>query len=67
VLAERRTAGLPVPLVRIVDIAADPALDVAYGDRIPVVAIGGEEIDELIGRARLARFLSRILDGVAAA
>jgi hypothetical protein len=67
VLAERGTAGLPVPVLRVVDIAADPALDGAYGDRIPVVAIGGEEIDEVIGRARLARLLSRILDGVAAA
>ena len=67
VLAERGTAGLPMPVLRTVDIAADPSLQAAYRDRIPVVRIGGEEIDQVIGPARLARLLTRVLDGVTAA
>jgi Glutaredoxin-like domain (DUF836) len=67
VLDERRRSGRPVPTFREVDIAGDEELERAYGERIPVVAIGGERLELVIGARRLARLMERILDGVTAA
>jgi len=65
-LAERRTAGMPVPVLRTVDIGADPDLSAMYGERLPVVTIAGSELDLVISPRRLARLLDRVLDGVTA-
>jgi len=67
VLDERRRSGRPVPLLREVDIAADPALKEAYGERIPVVTLGDERLELIVGARRLARLMERVLDGVTAA
>lgn len=69
VLRERSAAGLPTPRLREVDIdgAADPVLAAAYGERIPVVELGGEHLELVIGPRRLARLMERVLDGVPAA
>jgi hypothetical protein len=60
-LAVRARAGLVIPLVDRVDISTDPALETAYGRRIPVFAIGEVEI-ELVSSPRQVRdFLERTL------
>lgn len=66
VLEERTRAGLPRPVVREVDIAADRTLEAAYRERIPVVELGDARIELMVGARRLARLLSRVLDGRAA-
>jgi hypothetical protein len=67
VLDERSRSGRPVPAFREVDIAGDDELERVYGVRIPVVEIGGERLELVIGARRLARLMERILDGVTAA
>jgi hypothetical protein len=67
VLDERRRSGRPVPTFREVDIAGDDELERVYRERIPVVEIGGERLELVIGARRLARLMERILDGVTAA
>jgi hypothetical protein len=66
VLAERRAVGRPLPSLREVDIAADPELERAYREHIPVVTFAGERLELVIGARRLARLLERVLDGVPA-
>jgi hypothetical protein len=67
-VSQRRVArGLRSPVLRTVDIGSDPALESAYGDRVPVVRVGGQELDLAITPRRLAHFLERVLDGVTAA
>jgi hypothetical protein len=44
-----------------VDVSADPRLWRAYGERIPVVELEGEEVLELhVNRAELERLLDRV-------
>ncbi len=46
------------------DIESDPALHLAYLERIPVIAIDGEEVLELlIGEGELHRALGRVESG----
>jgi len=67
VLDERRRSGRPIPPLREIDIATDPALEAAYRERIPVVELGGERLELVVGASRLARLMQRVLDGVTAA
>ena len=67
VFEERRHLARAVPRLHIVDIAADPALERLYRERIPVVTFGAEELELAIGPRRIARLLERVLDGVTAA
>ena len=53
-------AGRPVEL-REVDVSLDPGLERAYGERIPVVAVDGEERFEYFVDAGE---LARLLDGL---
>lgn len=60
-------AAMEVPLaagiatVRIVDVDSDPALELRYGDRVPVLALSDEEICEhLFDPARLREVLARL-------
>jgi hypothetical protein len=67
VAEQRRTVGRAVPVLRTVDVGSDPALESAYGHRVPVVRCRNQELDLSITPRRLARFLERVLDGVTAA
>jgi len=58
--AERVRAERPFDLEEI-DVSLDPGLQREYGERIPVVAIGGEDVLELRVRAEELR---RLLDTV---
>jgi hypothetical protein len=63
-LEERAARGQPVPHVEERDIDADPALQRRYAFTIPVVAIGGQELELVTSLATLRRFLAGALDGI---
>jgi glutaredoxin len=67
VLAQRAAAGLPVPAVRVRDIDEDEELRRRYLVTIPVVAIGGRELELVTSAAGIRRLLGEVLDGEGAA
>jgi Glutaredoxin-like domain (DUF836) len=63
---ERRAArGEPVPRVREVDIDTDSQLHDRYHLRIPVLAIGDDEIELVTSGVAVRRFLERLLPALA--
>lgn len=60
-LEERARRGEPVPHVREVDIDREPALHDRYFMRIPVFAMGSDEIDLVTSSLQARRFLERTL------
>jgi hypothetical protein len=60
-LEERTDRGLPVPRFIERDISADEALIGAFGDRIPVVELGGRRLDLVTSAARIRRLLTDVL------
>jgi hypothetical protein len=62
-LADRATQGLPAPQVHEISIDDDPTLHERYRYTIPVVALGGQELELATSPTRLARLLSDVLDG----
>jgi Glutaredoxin-like domain (DUF836) len=65
-LADRATRGLPAPALREMSIDDDPALHERYRYTIPVVALGGRELELATSPAQLARLLTEVLDADAA-
>ncbi len=66
-LADRAARGLPAPSVAARSIDGDDELQRRYLLAIPVVAVGGRELELVTSRAKLRRFLSEALDGGAGA
>ncbi len=64
-LEERARRGEPVPRIREVDIDTDPALHDRYFLRIPVFAIGSDEIELVTSGLAIRRFLERTLPQLA--
>jgi glutaredoxin len=64
-LERRATRGESVPRVREVDIETDPALHDRYHLRIPVLAIGDDEIELVTSGVAVQRFLERTLPALA--
>jgi hypothetical protein len=64
-LTDRRARGLALPGVVEVDIGANPVLERAYFDRIPVVELGGATIEQVVTISQL-RGLLAALDTTAA-
>jgi hypothetical protein len=64
-LERRATRGELVPRVREVDIDADPRLHDRYHLRIPVLAIGDDEIELVTSTVAVRRFLERTLPALA--
>jgi glutaredoxin len=60
-LEERARRGEPTPRVKEIDIDADPALHARYFLRIPVFAVGDDEIDIVTSSLAARRFLERTL------
>jgi hypothetical protein len=60
-LAQRARAGLPPLHIEHVDISGDPALEERYGRRIPVFAVGDEEVQLVTSASQLRAFLDRTL------
>jgi glutaredoxin len=65
VLEQRARRGEPTPHVREVDIDADPAAHDRYFTRIPVFAVGTDEIDLVTTGTAVRRFLERTLPQLA--
>ncbi|HEX5826080.1 MAG TPA: glutaredoxin family protein [Candidatus Limnocylindrales bacterium] len=65
-LADRAARGLAAPAIREVDIESDEELHGRYAFTIPVVSLGGRELDLATSPARLRRLLADVLDGTAA-
>ena len=65
-LAERAARGLPAPAIRERDIEADEDLHRRYAFTIPVVALGGRELELATSPAKLRRLLEDALDGTPA-
>ena len=61
-LQDRAARGLATPRLVERDIEADPALHDRYAFTIPVVAIGGQELELATSPARLRRLLADALD-----
>lgn len=65
-VTQRLSTGRSAPSILEVDIAADPALERAYFDRIPVVELDGRRIETIVSAAKLRRLFSDALDGASA-
>ncbi len=62
-LVQRAAAGKATPRLVERDIDADPALELAFFDRIPVVELAGRRVELALGPAKLRRILAEGLDG----
>jgi hypothetical protein len=62
ILADRATRGLPAPPLEERNIDDDEELQRRYGFVIPVVALGGREVELATSAARLRRLLADALD-----
>lgn len=60
-LAIRARSGLPGVTLAHADVSEDPGLDARYGRRLPVFAIGDDEIELVTSRRRIRAFLDHAL------
>lgn len=65
VLEERARRGDRIPRVRYRNVDESPGLESAFGARVPVIAIGAEELSLTISERSIASFLDRVLGRVA--
>lgn len=63
-LADRAARGLPAPAIDERDIEADESLHQRYALTIPVVALGGQELELATSPMKLRRLLESVLDDV---
>lgn len=61
-LDERRHRGQAVPTLVELDVEVEPALEAAYGARVPVVELGDRRLELVTSAARLRRLLAEVLD-----
>ena len=61
VIADRRARGLPVPTVVERNIEADPELQRALVERIPVVELGEQRVELVVSVGKLRRLLNEVL------
>jgi hypothetical protein len=65
-LEDRAARSLPLARLRERDISANPDLERALFDRIPVLELGGDRLELATSPARIRRFLADHLDAVLA-
>ena len=65
VLEDRVRRGDPIPRIRFRDVAESPALESDFGARVPVIAVGRDELSLTLSERSIARFLDRVLGRVA--
>ncbi len=65
VLEGRVRRGDPIPRVREVNLAQQPELERAYGERIPVLALDGQEIALVTSARAISTFLDRVMGRMA--
>ena len=61
VLEERVRRGDPIPHVRYRDVAESDKLEATFGARVPVIALGGDELSLILSERSIAQFLDRVL------
>ena len=65
VLEDRAMRGDPVPRVREIDLGQRSDLEPSHGARLPVIALGGEELALVGSYQAIARLLDRVLGRLA--
>lgn len=65
VLEERVRRGETVPRVRVINLSERPELEPTYGERIPVIALGGQELSLAPGYRQIEGLLDRVLGRLA--
>ena len=60
-LEARAARGELTPIIAVVDVSSDSALEARYGSRVPVFAVADDEIGPVISQRRLRAFLERLL------
>lgn len=65
VLEERVRRGDPIARVKIVNLSRRPEYEAAYGTRIPVIALGGDEVALVTSGRLIAAFLDHALGRLA--
>lgn len=65
VLEERVRRGETVPRVRVINLSERPDLEPTYGERIPVIAVGGQEVSLAPGYRQIEGLLDRVLGRLA--
>ena len=65
VLEARARRGDRIPRVRYVDVAAKPELEASFGARVPVMALGTDELSLTVSERSIGLFLDRVLGRVA--
>lgn len=61
VMEERVRRSLPNPRVRYINLTQRPELEGQYGARIPVIAVGGNEISLVTSARSIGLFLDRVM------
>jgi hypothetical protein len=61
VLEERVRRGEPIARVREINLSRQPELEAGYGSRIPVLAVGSQELALATGSRQISAFLDRAL------
>lgn len=65
VLEDRVRRGDPIPRVREVNLSRQPELEADYGARVPVLALGSEELALVASARTIGQFLDRVLGRLA--
>jgi hypothetical protein len=60
-LEARARRGEPTPVLQRVDVADGPDLEERFGSRVPVFAVGDEELGPVLDPGGLRAFLERVL------
>ena len=61
VLEDRVRRGEPVPRVREINLSRQPELEADYGARVPVLAVGSQELALATSTRQISSFLDRVL------
>ena len=61
VLEDRVRRGDRIPRVRYRNVEDSPELESAFGARVPVIAIGSDELSLTVSERSIATFLDRVL------
>lgn len=61
VLEERAKRGDRIPRVRYRNVEESPELESAFGPRVPVIAVGDDQLSLTLSERSIARFLDRVL------
>jgi hypothetical protein len=65
VLEERVRRGDPIPRLREINLSRQPELEEAYGARVPVLAVGEQELSLATSARSIGTFLDRVLGRLA--